>query len=195
MQYLKLSVHEYLIREKQKRKRMSGISEKTSREVYWQANNIRIAVAVMFPGDLLQQPTTPVQNAENIARKPTMNRAITDLPMSATIIKNSNVLCYLHTFCNEKTCVFCYYISEKFIMNIFMKIYISFYTPSSSQTFNKINLYLWTCLISNRIYNINRIIWSYCINDIGQINKRRKRDVNLTFDFREMIEHTYVNFF
>lgn len=41
-----------------------------------------MAVAVMFPGDLRQQPTTPVQKAENIARKPTMKRAITDLPMS-----------------------------------------------------------------------------------------------------------------
>jgi len=43
-------------------------------------------VAVMFPGDLLQQPTTPVQKAENIARKPTMNSAITDLPISVIII-------------------------------------------------------------------------------------------------------------
>lgn len=65
------------------------------RGVYWQANNIRIAVAVMFPGDLLQQPTTPVQNAENIARKPTMNRAITDLPISVTYENEENTIALL----------------------------------------------------------------------------------------------------
>ena len=42
-----------------------------------------MAVAVMFPGDLRQQPTIPVQKAENIARKATIKRAITERPMSA----------------------------------------------------------------------------------------------------------------
>lgn len=64
-------------------------------KIYWQANNIRIAVAVMFPGDLLQHPTTPVQNAENIARKPIMNRAITDLPISRTIRRYLSVTYFL----------------------------------------------------------------------------------------------------
>ena len=36
----------------------------------------------MLPGDLRQQPTTPVQKAENIAKKATMKRAITERPMS-----------------------------------------------------------------------------------------------------------------
>jgi hypothetical protein len=43
---------------------------------------MRMAVAVMLPGDLFQQPTTPVQNAVKIAKKPTMKRAITDRPIS-----------------------------------------------------------------------------------------------------------------
>jgi len=125
MQYSKVSVYEYLI-PKNKRERWIN-SEKTSREVYWQANNIRIAVAVMFPADLLQQPTTPVQNAENIARKATMNRAITDLPISA--IKNFNVqLRYSCMHCVFSILMKCFYINEKFMkfdeMNVFMKLYM-----------------------------------------------------------------------
>lgn len=44
----------------------------------------------MFPGDLFQQPTTPVQNAVKIATNPTINRAITDLPMSETQQKSND---------------------------------------------------------------------------------------------------------
>lgn len=50
--------------------------------MYSQANSTKIAVAVMFPGDLLQHPATPVQNAMNITKKLTINNAIVDLPMS-----------------------------------------------------------------------------------------------------------------
>lgn len=39
----------------------------------------------MFPGDLRQHPTTPVQNAENIAKNAIMKEAIADLPISAVI--------------------------------------------------------------------------------------------------------------
>lgn len=42
-----------------------------------------MAVAVMFPGDLLQHPATPVQKAINMTKKLTTNNAIVDLPMSA----------------------------------------------------------------------------------------------------------------
>lgn len=47
-----------------------------------------MAVAVIFPGDLLQQPATPVQNAMNITKKLTMNNAIVALPISKNISKN-----------------------------------------------------------------------------------------------------------
>lgn len=53
---------------------------------YLHANNISIAVAVIFPGDLLQHPVTPVQKAAKTAKKEMMKSAIIDLPMS----KNSN---------------------------------------------------------------------------------------------------------
>lgn len=43
---------------------------------------MRIAVPVMFPGDLLQQPVTPVQNAAKIATKEIMKRAIMERPIS-----------------------------------------------------------------------------------------------------------------
>ena len=46
------------------------------------ASNISMAVAVMFPGDLLQQPVTPVQKAANTARKLIMKSAIMDRPIS-----------------------------------------------------------------------------------------------------------------
>lgn len=49
------------------------------------ANNIKIAVAVIFPGDLLQHPVTPVQKAANTAKKEMMNKAIIDLPISKTV--------------------------------------------------------------------------------------------------------------
>lgn len=46
------------------------------------ANSIKIAVAVMLPGDLLQQPVTPVKNAANTAKNAMINNAIIDLPIS-----------------------------------------------------------------------------------------------------------------
>lgn len=61
---------------------------------YSHANSTKIAVAVMFPGDLLQHPATPVQKAINITKKLTMNRAIVDLPMSNECRK---VKCLLET--------------------------------------------------------------------------------------------------
>lgn len=42
-----------------------------------------IAVAVIFPGDLLQHPATPVQKATKTAKKDKMKRAIIDRPISA----------------------------------------------------------------------------------------------------------------
>lgn len=47
---------------------------------------MRIAVAVIFPGDLLQQPAMPVQNATNIVKKANINNAIADLPISEIIL-------------------------------------------------------------------------------------------------------------
>lgn len=52
--------------------------------VYLHANNISIAVAVMFPGLLLQQPAMPVQNATKMEKNATMKRAMAALPMSVT---------------------------------------------------------------------------------------------------------------
>lgn len=43
---------------------------------------MRMAVPVMFPGDLLQQPVTPMQKAAKTEMKEIMNRAIMDRPMS-----------------------------------------------------------------------------------------------------------------
>lgn len=43
---------------------------------------MRIAVAVIFPGDRLQHPVTPVQKDAKIDMKAMMNKAITDRPMS-----------------------------------------------------------------------------------------------------------------
>lgn len=43
---------------------------------------MRIAVAVIFPGDLLQHPVIPVQNAANTARNAIMKSAIIERPMS-----------------------------------------------------------------------------------------------------------------
>lgn len=51
-------------------------------ELYLQVSDMRMAVAVMLPGDLFQQPATPVQNAINTIKNATMNNAIVDLPMS-----------------------------------------------------------------------------------------------------------------
>lgn len=45
-------------------------------------SNMRIAVAVILPGDLLQHPATPVQKAMNITKKDTMKSAIAERPMS-----------------------------------------------------------------------------------------------------------------
>lgn len=61
--------------------------------VYLQASNMRIAVAVIFPGDLRQHPVTPVQNEANIDTKAMMKSAIMDLPISKqthTFIKTLN---------------------------------------------------------------------------------------------------------
>lgn len=47
-----------------------------------------MAVAVMFPGDRLQQPKMPVQKAMKIVRKERMNKAIAERPISVeTTIK------------------------------------------------------------------------------------------------------------
>lgn len=51
--------------------------------VYLQAISIKIAVAVIFPGDLFQQPVTPVQKAAKTAIKEMMNSAIRERPISA----------------------------------------------------------------------------------------------------------------
>lgn len=56
---------------------------------YLHARSMRIAVAVMLPGDLLQQPVTPVQNAAKMVTKVRMNRAIIERPMSVKSIKIS----------------------------------------------------------------------------------------------------------
>lgn len=42
-----------------------------------------MAVAVIFPGDLFQQPVTPVQKAANTAIKEMMNSAMSERPISA----------------------------------------------------------------------------------------------------------------
>lgn len=49
-----------------------------------------MAVAVMFPGDLLQHPATPVQKAMNMTKKLTTNKAIVDLPMSVGCRKDKD---------------------------------------------------------------------------------------------------------
>lgn len=88
--------------------------------VHLHARSIRIAVAVMFPGDLRQQPTSPVQKAEKMARNATMNSAITDLPMSANKshkilvlinknhYKNSNSLFDMKFMTKNKDCNSCF---------------------------------------------------------------------------------------
>lgn len=43
---------------------------------------MRIAVAVILLGDLLQQPVTPVQKAAKTATKAIINRAIIERPIS-----------------------------------------------------------------------------------------------------------------
>lgn len=55
-----------------------------------------MAVAVMLPGDRLQQPVTPVQNEANTDTKAMMNKAIIERPISVSkrelltlFIKNS----------------------------------------------------------------------------------------------------------
>jgi hypothetical protein len=47
------------------------------------ASNMRMAEAVMFDGDVLQHPTTPVMKETNMKKKATMNKAIIDRPISA----------------------------------------------------------------------------------------------------------------
>lgn len=49
---------------------------------YLHATNIRIAVAVMLPGDLFQQPVIPVQKAAKIATNDRINNAMTERPIS-----------------------------------------------------------------------------------------------------------------
>lgn len=49
---------------------------------YLQATNMRIAVPVIFPGDLLQHPVTPVQKAAKTEMKEIMKRAIIERPIS-----------------------------------------------------------------------------------------------------------------
>lgn len=46
------------------------------------ARNMRIAVAVIFPGERRQQPTIPVKNAAIIATKAMMKSPIIALPIS-----------------------------------------------------------------------------------------------------------------
>lgn len=46
------------------------------------ANSISIAVAVIFPGDRLQHPVTPVQNAAKTAKNEMIKSATIDLPIS-----------------------------------------------------------------------------------------------------------------
>lgn len=52
-------------------------------KLYLQASNIKIAVAVIFPGDRFQQPVIPVQKAAKTATKEMMNNAMTERPISA----------------------------------------------------------------------------------------------------------------
>lgn len=49
---------------------------------YLHARSIRIAEDVMFDGEVLQHPTTPVVKETNMKKKATMKRAIMERPMS-----------------------------------------------------------------------------------------------------------------
>lgn len=57
---------------------------------------MRIAVAVIFPGDLLQHPATPVQKATNITINETIKRAIAERPISG-----KRITVRLITFCEN----------------------------------------------------------------------------------------------
>lgn len=51
---------------------------------YLHASNIKMAVAVIFPGDLFQQPVIPVQKAAKTAIKDIINNAMRERPISGS---------------------------------------------------------------------------------------------------------------
>lgn len=76
---------------------------------YLHASSMRIAVAVMLPGDLLQHPATPVQNAMKMTKNATIRITITERPMSVEMIREEKIVILIIIIINVGICLLLFF--------------------------------------------------------------------------------------